>query len=74
LIFEERAKIMPYTTISASSLLTKILGREEETFTARYVHISPICVRPMNDGRQCRGSSIGLFFGLFEVIFIGVGV
>ena len=54
---------MPYTTMSASLLLTKILGREEETFAAKYVHISTIRVSPTNDGRQCRGSSIGLFLG-----------
>ena len=35
---------MPYTTMSASLLLTKIFGREEETFAAKYVHIGTIRV------------------------------
>ena len=69
MIFEQRAKIMPYITMSASPLLTKILGRKEETFAAKYVHISTIRVNPTNDGRQCQGSSIGLFLGWFETIY-----
>src|SRR5215467_10914652 len=60
---------MPYITMSASPLLTKILGRKEETFAAKYVHISTIRVSPTNDGRQCQGSSIGLFLGWFETIY-----
>jgi len=56
---------MPSTTMSASLLLIKILGREEETFAAKYVHIGTIRVSPTNDGRQ---SSIGLFLGWFETI------
>jgi len=56
---------MPYMTMSASPLLTKILGRKEETFAAKYVHLGTIRVSPTNDGRRYRGSSIGLFLGLF---------
>ena len=59
---------MPYTTMSASLLLTKIISREKETFAAKYVHIGTIRVSPTNDGRQCRGSSLGLFLGWFETI------
>src|SRR5262245_42300176 len=54
---------MPYTTMSASLLLTKILGREETTFAAKYVHIGTIRVSPTNDGRQCRVARSGYSCG-----------
>ena len=54
---------MPSTTMSASLLLTKILGREEETFAAKYVHIGTIRVSPTNDGASAGVARLGYSWG-----------